>query len=456
MAELSFDRKYRPSSLDDYLGDEIKNLVMNRLKNGDISTVLLYGERGCGKTTLARILARELLCNNKIDGKSCGHCEICTEINEKLIYSEAGVAVDGVVELDVGSDSGKSAIDEALDDILIEPMFLNKKIYIFDEIQVASQNAQTRLLKTCEEIPKYACIILCTTHPDKILPTLKDRCRLKIHVKKAKEEDLVNRLLYICKQEGIKTSVEALKLLIKHAERNPRKAIISLEEIARGYNFEVTLETIRKATGAVASEIYMEFYRAANKGLEEILHFTRSLKERDIAPRDFIKGLTSFTLDCINVKFGIGLGDYPLEYINQIKEFFSIYNTEDIDTLLQIIEYAVKMMSNDDSSGDLIINTTAMRIGKIKLLSAGLQNELEAAVKETQAGNKKSIQKLREEERNTPIVAAALDSSLMVATFGANVKEVKTGIKLGVTEEDEVDRDSRMMTDEDLLEMFGQ
>jgi len=90
-------------------------------------------------------------------------------------------------------------------------------------------------------------------------------------------------------------------------------------------------------------------------------------------------------------KFGLNLEDYPLEYIKQIKEFFATYNSDDLDCILQIIEYANKTISVNENSAELVITTTAMRIGKVKLLAIGLQNEADKAIEETKAGTKNSI-----------------------------------------------------------------
>lgn len=458
MSALSFDRKYRPKNITEYLGDDIRRVITTRFREEKNmpNTLLLHGTRGCGKTSLARILTKEYHCLSRVDGHACGKCEMCVMLDENLILSEAGVPVMGVTELDIASDSGKAAIDAALDEALIEPMYpLKFNIIIMDEVHMASTAAQNRMLKIFEEPPRYLVFILCTTDPDKLLPTLRDRCRLKVHVKKANAEELHEKMLSVCKLEGIKTSNEALKVLAKSVNFNPRDSLIKLEEIAKNYSYEVTLDTVRKATGAVASEIYMEYYRAANKGLADILTFTQSLKEKDIEPKEFIKGLTNFTLDCINVKYGIGLDGQTAEYIEQVKVFFNIYNAEDLDTLLQIVEYANQMVSGNETMGELVINTTAMRVGKIKLLSVGLQNEASKAIEENKAGNKQSIEKLKEEEKKNVVVPTALDSSLMVATFGANVKEVKAGIQIGVTEEDEKDDNKQMMGDDDLFELFG-
>ena len=459
MGDLSYDRKYRPKNINEYIGTDIKTRIMARFKDEKNmpNTLLLHGERGCGKTSLARLLAKEYLCLERVDGHACGHCAMCQQLDEGLINTEAGTEVMGVTELDIASDSGKAAIESALDEALIAPMYpLKKKVVIMDEVHMATNSAQNRMLKILEEPPEFLVFILCTTDPDKLLPTLRDRCRLKVEVKAANESDLVDRLLYVCKQEGIKTSMEALRLIAQKCHRNPRQSLMMLENMAKNYSYTCNVENILKETGSVAAEVYMEYYRAVNKGLEDILTFTNTLKEKDIGPRDFIKGLTEFTLNCINIKYGIGLDNYTTEYIKQVKEFFNIYNTEDLDTLLQIVEYANKMVSDNETMGELVINTTAMRIGKIKLLSVGLQHEQERAAVENNKGNRESINKLKQEEKSKSVIPAKLGSDLLLASFGSNIKEVKAGVKLDTNEDEEKDADSGMMHDNDIFAMFGQ
>ena len=209
-----------------------------------------------------------------------------------------------------------------LEDALIEPMYPYKyKILILDECHMATKQAQNRLLKIVEEPPKHLVFIFCTTNPDQLLDTLHSRCQLKIEVKKPSVDELANRLLWVCQQEKITTSMEALKMIAKKAERIPREALNILEDVAKNCGNQVTLETIRSRTGEVAAEIYMQYYQAANDSLEKVMLFNKSLKEQNIPPKNFIRGLTRFTLDCINIRYAIGIDEYPMEYVNAVKNF---------------------------------------------------------------------------------------------------------------------------------------
>lgn len=458
--EVAYPRKYRPKSLSDYMGVSIRDRIRNRLKSEKNypQTFLLHGTRGCGKTTLARLIAKEYLCLNKTDGHACGECEMCQEIDNNLIDSEFGAEVQGVTEVNIATDGGKKDIESLMESAYDEPMYpIKYSIFILDEVHKMTSAAQNALLKLLEEPPKYLVFILCTTDPEGLLDTVRDRCQLKLQVKKADLNELVQRLLTICQVEGLRTNMEALKMIATKCNKNPRESMMLLETVAKNHNGDVTIENVLLETGSIKSEIYINFYKAATKGLESILLFTNDLKSNDIEYKDFIKGLTEFTMQCINIKYGIGMEEYDKEFIKQVKQFFNTYNTEDLDCLLQILEYANKMVNTNVTMAELVVNTTAMRISKIKLLAVGLQNEQEQAILENQRGEKKYIDEHKKEEQQPKEAEKKeLNSALMQATFGKSVVEVKGGIKIGVTEDDEKDIDDKGMSDEEFMDFVKQ
>lgn len=460
MAEIAFHRKYRPLTINEYIGENMRELLLNRFSDESKlpQTILLYGTRGCGKTSAARLIAKEYLCISKVDGHACGQCEMCREIEDKLIRGEAGVEAFGVQELDIATESGKAAIDSVLEEALIEPLPpLKYKILILDECHMASRQAQNRLLKIVEEPPKHLVFIFCTTDPEQLLDTLKSRCQLKIEVRKPSVDELAERLREVCEKEGIKTSLAALRVIAKKADRIPREALNILESIASEFGNVVTLENISKRTGEIASEVYRTYYKAANTSLEEIMLFVKELKDKNITYKDFIRGLTRFTLDSIYIRYGINLEDYPKEYVKSIKECFEMYTIDELDFILQIIEHANKFIDNDDTKAELLIITTAMRLGKIKLLEGGLMSELEKAEKE----NRKSLERYRDilakEQRDSrKAVKVGLDSALLMSVFGGQVLEVKPQEEIRIIKEreNEPETEGNLLSDEELLEKF--
>lgn len=444
MSELNntaWYRKYRPKSMDDYLGESIKQIVENRFtkESARPSVMMIYGTRGCGKTTFARIISKYYLCESPKDGAPCEECDLCLSVNETLINGEAGVETPGVVEVDATTANGKEAIQNIIEDAIIPPVYTKKKILILDECHMITTQAQNSLLKIIEDIPPHLVVIFATTDPEKVIGTVHSRCQLKLEAKKQTIDDMASRLLQIANQEGLITSHDALKIIAKKGDRVPRECINLLESIAKNYGNKVTIANVRNSIKDVASEIYIDFYTAANTSLENILIFNSKLKENDITPKAFISGLSRFSLDCLYVRHSVGIEDYPPEFVKQVKKLFNYYTTSDFDTLLQVIESAIKVIDDDEAKGELLVTTTAMRIGKIQLISKGLVNEAQEAEKENKKSMseyKKIIEKEKEEENNKERGVSPTKEAL--ANVFGNMAEVKntSGIKVEVLEEE--------------------
>lgn len=459
MADIAYPRKYRPTVLDNYMGAEIKEKIQNRLRDEKNfpQVTLLHGTRGSGKTTLARLMAKEYLCLDRQNGHACNKCAMCQEINEELINAEFGASTLGVTEVNVGTDGGKADMEALVEEMIQPPVAMYKyHVFILDECHMLTNNAQNALLKVLEEPPQHLCLILATTDPDHLLGTVRDRCQLRIKMKPASVDDLVERMLYVCQQEGIKTSKTALRAIAKECKRNPRDCLMTLENVAKNYGYNCTIENVRRERGTLASGIYEEYVKSAHEGLESIMKFAMDLDEKGIQPSDFMKGFTDYLLDCIQIKFGLGIEEMAPDFVTSANNLFKSYNSEELDTLLQIVEYANKQISSDDSQGRLGIIMTAARIGKVKLLSIGLQHTVEEAEEENSRGNKMAVARHREELADNKVRPVNISNSLMAPVFGANVKEVKAGVQLGVTEDDiDTTADNRTFTDDELMSLFG-
>lgn len=405
MAEVAWTRKYRPSSFQEYMGDNVKRMVINRFSHRDSipNTIMLYGTRGTGKTSMARLLAKEILCMSPVDGHSCGQCEMCKAVEEYISSTEAGATCPGITEVDAATTNGKSDINDIIEDALIPPMYpLERKIIILDECHQLSVSAQNSLLKVIEEPPAYLVFILCTTDPEKVITTVKSRMQVKLEVKKKTLDEMVDKLEWVASKENLKISRQALELIAKKGDRVPRECINLLESIAKNFGNEVLIDTVKEALGEVSYDLYMEYYRAANSSLEQILQFNKTLKEQDISAKKFIQGLTRFTLDCLYVRHGIYLDEFPEEFVKRTKDLFKMYKASDFDVLLQVIEQAARGIDSDDTKSELIITNTAFRIGKIHLLAEGLASENEAAKEENHLSVQKYVED-REKSRKSAI-----------------------------------------------------
>lgn len=444
MGDIAWTRKYRPNSFNDYMGDNIKNLVLNRFKdrNNIPNTIMLSGTRGTGKTSMARLLSKEIHCMSPVDGHSCGECEMCQAIDEYISSTEAGAECPGITEIDAATTTGKDSINEIVEDAIIPPMYpMKHKVLVLDECHMLSVSAQNSLLKVIEEPPSHLIFILCTTDPEKVIGTIHSRMQLKLEVKKKTVDELVDKLLWISQQEKLTISREALQIIVKKGDRIPRECINLLETVAKNYGNNVTIDSVRDSLGVVSTQIYMDYFNASNKSLASILNFNKKLVELDLTPKQFMTGLTRFVLDSLYVKHGINLADYPVDFVKQVKDLFKIYTSSDFDALLQVIESAVRSIDSDDNKSELIITNTAMRIGKIDLLAKGLSGQ-ESEAREENLSSIKSYSTLLEKARKEAIekVPEINIKKEDFASLFSGMSEVKDGESL--VDSSQVSRDN--------------
>ena len=451
--KIEFARKYRPRVMEDYIGENVKRRIKGIFGEDKKppSTILMKGSSGCGKTSAARLMCKEYFCEDKVNGYACGKCPACEEIDHYIVTGEP---VEGIIEVDITSDNTKSKLDTILADAMRPALGLPYKVLILDECHRADKGAQNRLLKIMEEPPEHLIFILCTTDPDDLIPTLRGRCRVNIEVTKPSIEDMSNYLVPICQKEGIKTSMEALKMIVKYKERVPRECLNLLEEISTVYGNVVTLDNVNNHIGNIGNEVYLEYYKASNKSLEAIVKFMATLKSDDTKMKNFLNGLLKFTMDCMYIRYGTRLEDYPPEFIKSVKNLFKIYNEDELDMLLQILEHALKM-SVSSNDAEYIIFTTATRIGKIKILSANLQREREMAEKENHQSVKNySDNKRKEDKEKNKVRTVRPDDNVMASVFGKDLVDIKTPVNEPIDKEllDIEDKeDDKVASQEDII-----
>lgn len=390
---MAWYRKYRPVTMDQYKGQEIKDIVQGRFTKKDKrpQTIMLYGERGCGKTSFERIISKYYLCQNpKPDGTPCEECETCKEINSYLIDSTDGIDCDGIIEVNATTANKKDDIERIMQEAIVPPLYTEYKIIAFDECHKITKDAQNSLLKTIEDIPKHLVVIFLTTDPQDVISPLQSRCQVKLEVKRQSIESMVDRLMEISQKERLTVTPQALEMIAKKGDRIPRECINLLESVALTNDYEVTVQTVQKTLGNVSADSYLDFFKAANTSLEDILEYVNELKEKGVEFNRFMKELARFIVDIMYVKHGISLNDFSPEFVKRAKAMFNEYDSQDFDMLLQIVEKtSFEVASTDASTQEMLIILMGMRVSKIKLLADGLSNEYERAAEE----NKVSLAK---------------------------------------------------------------
>lgn len=258
MAEALY-RKYRPSTFENVVGQEhIERTLKNALEQEKVSHAYLFcGPRGTGKTTMARILAKALLCEKAPTIDPDGTCEECLAI-------AAGTHPD-VYELDAASRTGVENVrEEIINRVHYAPTHGSYKIYIIDEVHMLSTAAFNALLKTLEEPPSHVVFILCTTDPQKVPDTIHSRCqRFDFH--RLSVDEITARLGAVCVQEGVEFEPEALELISHQAEGGMRNALTSLEQLAAFGEGHVTLDGAHRILGSLDNEGLTEIVQALGK-----------------------------------------------------------------------------------------------------------------------------------------------------------------------------------------------
>ncbi len=260
---LSFDRKYRPSTLAKYIGNEkVKETVMKFLSSGKKPQLIsLYGASGCGKTTMARLIAKEYSCIDRDpETGACGKCAYCQAIDSYITTGDTS-ALTNIQEIDITDQNGKNDLEGVLNDMMIPSFGGEWKIYILDEVHVATKALQNRMLKIAEEPPENVLMMLCTTNPEALLPTLKNRCRIELNIQKPKVRELAGLLRYVCDTEGVDYDLRGLEFIANRGELTIRTSLLNLEQVIMEQN-SCTYESATKVFTAVASTLIVTFFKA--------------------------------------------------------------------------------------------------------------------------------------------------------------------------------------------------
>ncbi len=240
-------RKYRPQTFHDVVNQEhVKTTLENAIAQKRIAHGYIFsGQRGTGKTTVARILARCLNCIQGPTATPCGECASCREIS-------AGGAPD-VIEIDAASNRGINEMRELRENVRYQPARDRYKIFIVDEAHQITNEAFNALLKTIEEPPEWAVFVLCTTEAHKIPATIASRCQ-HFSFRSVDFDDLIARMAWICEQEGIEADQEALAVLAQAGEGSVRDSLSALDQAIACCGAKLDATEVRALLGAFSLE----------------------------------------------------------------------------------------------------------------------------------------------------------------------------------------------------------
>ena len=356
MSYLALYRKYRPVDFNNVYGqEEVVTVLKNAIVTGKISHAYLFcGPRGTGKTTIAKIVARLVNCDNLIDGNPCGKCYNC------LNYLNS----NDIVEIDAASNNGVDEIRELRDKVNLVPSNAKYKVYIIDEVHMLTMQAFNALLKTLEEPPSHVIFILATTEPHKIPLTISSRCQ-KFRFSKISDDKIVDRLKDICYCENISTDDDTLYEIARLSDGGMRDAINILDQLVAYSNGNITIDDVYKVNGSVS---YNDLYNLLNNIIInnkiEIINFVDYLNNsgKDIAK--FIEELLIFLKDVIIFKnTGIDSNiSIKNEYIKLICDKYDDILLYELIESLNTIQNNVKLSNNSS----IIFLTSILRYSDLK------------------------------------------------------------------------------------------
>lgn len=366
---MSLYTKYRPRDWDSVVSqDYITTILRNSLKSGRVShAYLFHGSRGTGKTTSARILAKALNCTNQQDGNPCHECENCRAFDSETMLD--------IIEIDGASNNGVENVRDLIERAKFEPNQGKYKIYIIDEVHMLSTGAFNALLKILEEPPTHVKFILATTEIDKVPETIRSRT-LRFDFKKITFENIIDRLHYVIKAEGINAEEEALAIIAKTARGWLRDALTLLEQNI--IDNEVSTEHVRY-TLSLIDEALLEniIVGLKEKNISHIAEIIETLKQRHIHVRSFFDQLM------------YRLRDLMVEHLYDSD--FEVYS----DIMLRIEEAYSRIRTLPD--GLMLIEVTLLRIAKGDVprgVAAWVQNPPKESPKPIQ--HEKKIEKVVE------------------------------------------------------------
>ncbi len=275
MSYVALYRKFRPSVFDDVRGqDHIVRTLRNQVLTGRLQHAYLFcGTRGTGKTSVAKILARAVNCENPVNGNPCGECASCRSIAD-------GTSMN-VIEIDAASNNGVDNIRDIIEEVQYRPTTGQYKVYIIDEVHMLSAGAFNALLKTLEEPPSYVMFILATTEAGKIPVTILSRCqRYDFH--RISTDVIASRLRELTDREGVEAEEKALRFIARAGDGSMRDALSLLDRCIAFYMDEaLTYEKALKALGEADTEVFRKLTEAvlAGRAGEAVALFGREMAD---------------------------------------------------------------------------------------------------------------------------------------------------------------------------------
>ena len=412
--------KYRPSTFEDVVGQQhVTRTLINSIKENKIPSALLFcGPRGVGKTSSARIFAREI--NN---------------------YSKEDELSFNIFELDAASNNKADDIRDLIEKVRIPPQKGKYKVYIIDEVHMLSKHAENAFLKTLEEPPPYVVFILATTEKNKILPTIISRCQI-YDFNRIKEAEIVEYLNQICEKENIEFELPALNLIAKKSDGSMRDSLTILDRVVNYSNNKILIKETSILLNVIDDDKYLEIVQKTQNGnLVNAIEIFNKLSDSGIDEKEFMIGLIEYYRNLILLKVS------NFSFQNEDEKHLIIANQTSNSNIINIIKTIETSIFNYDKieSKKLLVEILLMKISEMfisseKTIISSITDESKKKKSELIDLSEKKENEVKKEKNNEKLIEENNKSSAQeeVSAFSISSLKIK---REKIQEKELIDKD---------------
>ncbi|HDR4587800.1 TPA: DNA polymerase III subunit gamma/tau [Bacillus cytotoxicus] len=375
-------RKYRPSSFSELIGqNHIKQTLLNALKSNKFThAYMLTGPRGTGKTSIGKLFAKAINCEQLVNGEPCNECNQCKQIMNN--------SHPDILEIDAASNNGVEQIRDIREQVTYAPSVGKYKVYIIDEVHMLSIGAFNALLKTLEEPPKNVVFILATTDIHKVPVTIISRCQ-RFDFRRIGQKDLIERMKFVASNEELQIEEEALQLISMLAQGGMRDALSLLDQTVAFASGEITKNDVSEVVGRISIEkIEMCVQHLLTRNTTEILSLVNEVILNGKEPIYVLDDLIGYLRDLVIGKaFGVKEDNITTAIVNE--HFNKLLKVGDVSQMQHMIRKLTEIKQEMKFSNHAQIS---LEVGLIQLVSENQENhsllkkitELENKIKELQ------------------------------------------------------------------------
>lgn len=363
---MGLDTEYRPTTFKDYVIDmDTMTKIRSAINSKDKPRVIfISGPSGLGKTTLARLIAKEYRCENWEENHSaCGQCTTCKQFDEYITTGDSQ-GVNNLNEIDSGRTGSATQVREVIDNIYNTANYItldSTLVTILDEVHTLSNAAQSALLKFLEEPPVGTLTIMCTTDANRVLNTVKNRAGLTVTLTRPKADAVISRLVSICKYEDIDYDMQGLEIIVARNDNTIRNSIIALDQIntAKGNAKHDSVESYLDADN-LTNDVFFNYYSSvldSGSKAKLLVIINRAVENSELEL--FADRLVSFTKRGIYIYNGIDIPGISKPEMKRYKALFAKFSIEQISMLLKALK--------DVKHGDIEANLLSLGYGGLKV-----------------------------------------------------------------------------------------